>query len=370
MKRNQVKSMLGICLLATLLDTSASHAVEITQVRTDQQLIRSNQGEQVDLRFYLSEPATYVVRIFDGRDLLVDEIEGRAERAGEQLASWNGQMADGTLVPPEAYRYTITAIDEVNGEVVYDLSDARAGLKVVARNVRWDAEAGKITYSLAQPARVNIRVGLKNFGPLLATVIDWVPRSAGTHAEDWDGQDQSGVLDISDHPNLEVKVDAFSLPDNVILVGPPPREVRLIEGLENRSLRAVDASMQSAQRIHAHSRQSIESRGDVAIEVLLQGDFDRDEAGNMVVSGRVPVRMTVNKGHEQRVVNRRFEPVFYVDGAFTFENDVGFLPFTWIWDTTKVNNGVHYVTANLRGYEGNFGMATVPVRVENPEVME
>ena len=52
------------------------------------------------------------------------------------------------------------------------------------------------------------------------------------------------------------------------------------------------------------------------------------------------------------------------DGIFVFENETGFLPMTWNWDSTSVNPGTHYLTANLRGYEGNFGIATLKVDVE------
>ena len=50
-----------------------------------------------------------------------------------------------------------------------------------------------------------------------------------------------------------------------------------------------------------------------------------------------------------------------------FENETGFLPMTWNWDTSNASPGIHYLTANLRGYEGNFGMATVKVRVVSRE---
>jgi hypothetical protein len=36
---------------------------------------------------------------------------------------------------------------------------------------------------------------------------------------------------------------------------------------------------------------------------------------------------------------------------------------TWLWDTSTVNEGEHYVTTNVRGYEGNFGTATLKVWV-------
>jgi hypothetical protein len=34
---------------------------------------------------------------------------------------------------------------------------------------------------------------------------------------------------------------------------------------------------------------------------------------------------------------------------------------TWNFDPAALNEGEHFLTVNLRGYEGNFGMATVKV---------
>ena len=64
-----------------------------------------------------------------------------------------------------------------------------------------------------------------------------------------------------------------------------------------------------------------------------------------------------------RILAERFETVFYLDGRYEFENEVGFLPATWVWDPEGANEGVHYLTGNLLGYEGHFGIATVKVYV-------
>ena len=56
--------------------------------------------------------------------------------------------------------------------------------------------------------------------------------------------------------------------------------------------------------------------------------------------------------------------MFYVDGVFAHENELGYLPLTWTWDTAQFNPGEHFVTLNIRGYEGNFGTATIKVVVQ------
>jgi hypothetical protein len=40
---------------------------------------------------------------------------------------------------------------------------------------------------------------------------------------------------------------------------------------------------------------------------------------------------------------------------------------TWLLNTDTLNEGEHYLSVNLRGYEGNFGLATVKVYVQRPK---
>jgi hypothetical protein len=77
----------------------------------------------------------------------------------------------------------------------------------------------------------------------------------------------------------------------------------------------------------------------------------------------VPVVIDVPPEMRQLVLSQRFEPVFFVDGVFVFENEVGFLPLQWTWKPTEADVGERTVTVNLRGYDGAFGIVSVKVRV-------
>lgn len=61
-------------------------------------------------------------------------------------------------------------------------------------------ETGVITYTLAEPARVSIKViKAKTRELYLKTIVNWEARDAGTHSETWDGRDYEGkVIDLAE----------------------------------------------------------------------------------------------------------------------------------------------------------------------------
>jgi hypothetical protein len=347
-------------LLGGLLLASPAWALQIADVQASHLRFDPTTGEQVRVDFALDEPASVVLRWFDGLDRPVAASAPQRFEAGAHGLTWDGLgAASGQPVPPEAYVFVLEAVDANGKKVVHDLTDRTGGEPVRAEDIRWDPATGFIHYALPVPARINVRIGLKNNGPLLATVLDWVPREPGADRFAWNGKDASGVLELATHPELAILVDAYSLSANTVIVGPPQSAVHLAAApLGRGETRPRDGTPR--KRMHYHAHQPLDQRGDVAISVHAV------DANGDTVRGRVALRLDVDPKDRQRILATRFEPVFFVDGTFAFENEVGFLPTTWVWDTTRVNNGWHYINVNVRGYEGNFGMATLKLKVDNP----
>ncbi len=336
----------------------------ISQVRLDRERFDPQKGEMVEVRFSLNEPAKVTLSIFDGRDRLVSTtVQDLA--AGDRVLKWNGQDAAHKPVPAEAYTYTLLATN-ANGQTRHDLTDLTGGAPLAVQDVRWDPAEGRIHYYLDKPGRVNLRLGLEG-GPHLRTVIDWVPRSAGANAETWDGIDASGVLNLSGNPAIVPSVKAYALPDNTVFVGDNPNRIRFASEAEANVQRERTAP-QSPRQMFNHTQQPLETRGDLDAQLSLAGKARQDNDGRWVVSGKIPLRADVADAQRLIAIERRFEAVFYVDGVFSHENEIGYLPLTWTWDSSQVNNGEHFLTVNIRGYEGNFGAASVKVVVENPSV--
>lgn len=356
-----MRTFVTALLLVTL--GPSSQALEIRRVGADRLQTKSPMTKPLSVRFELSEPASTELRIFDARDYLIRRVQSAgALAAGSHDLEWDGKDDSGRPVPPGAYRYLLAARSSDGVEVVYDLSDLTGGRPLRARQVEWEAKEGQISYVLPGPAIVSVRIGLRNDGPLLRTLVDWLPRPAGPNREAWDGLDSSGVIRLSEHENREIAVSAFALSDNTILVG-ETREPALFVDLGDARPLARSRSNEGPPRRGNPSIQPAHERGDIEIALTLVEPGGNDADGLPVVSGKVPIRLTVDESDQRRTANRRFEAAFFVDGLKVFENEIGFFPMTWYWDATHINPGVHYVTANLIGYEGNFGMSTLRLRV-------
>lgn len=354
-------------LVVACSTVSAAHAsLTIADVRLDRPRIDPSHNEVVTISFQLSEAAATTLHIFDGRGVEVRHVDSPVESAsGAHELAWDGRDWRGIAVPAEAYVYTLSAAASNGERVEYDLTDLTGGETLTPRDVKWNASTGLISYILDKPARVNVRLGLQNDGPLLRTLIDWVPRSEGQQNEPWDGMDANRALNLSDHPSLAIGVNAFALPDNTIFVGAPPAVVHVVEQLPSPVVRRPGAGQ--VKHMYDHAQQNLESRGDYTIRLKLPQDLSTHD-GLPVVDRATPLTIEADDRDRARVISRRFEPVYFVDGQFLFENEVGFLPMTWVWDPTTASEGVHYLTVNLRGYEGNFGMATRKVYVRHAAV--
>jgi hypothetical protein len=360
-----MKYATGLVLGLALILPGALWAQElaITNVQPDRAQVASSKDAGVQLRFAITAPAQVALRIYDGRDLQIRQVESRSVLpTGEHSLKWDLRDERGRWVPDEAYSYVLEARGKDGKTVRHDLTDLTAGATVAVRDAKWDAQSGKLSYVLDRPGRVSVRRGLNEGGPLLRTLLDWVARPAGLQQEQWDGRDASDVLDLGKHPRLVTSVQAFSLPENSILVGAATSKVTLIADLDAKTPRREKSSA-TPKRMYAHGQQPLDARGDFKVQLTMSNTLPRTDAGIPIVTSLTPVRLEVSELDRERALSRRFEPVFFVDGQFAFENEVGFVPMTWNFDPAALNEGEHFLTVNLRGYEGNFGMATVKVLV-------
>ncbi len=352
-----------LALVACAAASAAAAAPHVVSAAHTPEIFDPAKNESVTIHLRLSEAAPARVHIYDPRSIRVRTLAVAAPAERSQVV-WDGRDERGRRVPPEAYVYAVETTGAEGKPTLWDPTDEGDPELFAAEDIVWDPQSSQLRYRLPHTARIRIRIGLRNEGPLLRTLLDWVPRAAGDHVEAWDGTDANGVLDLAQHPALAFVTHAFPLSRSTILVGPPPRETILIEDPpEPRELRP--AASPARKRMFDYAHQSIEDRRDFPIRLEPAADLERTPDGTPIVDGLTPVRLFVDPPYLERLQNERYEAVFFVDGQYAFENEVAFLPTTWSWDPRGLPDGRHYLSANIRGFEGHFGMTTIEFLVRN-----
>jgi len=350
-------------LLLLLAVANPVKALTIKNVSHEKIPLGSSQFDRVNIRFALDETASVTLNIYDGRDYLVRQIGAQGLTKGDNAMSWDLADNAGNRVPDGHYHYTLTATGSVGDPVTYDTTDLTGGDLVLLKNLEWDKKTNRVRYTVDKASLVNLRAGIDEGGPLLRTLLSWYPRSRGTYTEKWDGNDISGELDISQLNGVNLSGTAYTLSSNTIIVGQPVSEPEFIEKL------TWDTHQREAQNVKYIGRlklgvANLSDKRDFAVIMEMPENLKKNASGDVVLSGIVPIRITASEDLLQKINNQRFEPVLFVDGKYQSEVELGFLPITWRLDTTKLEPGVHYLAVNLRGFDGEYGVAIKQFSIE------
>jgi len=348
-----------------LLSVFAHHAnaLTITSVSHKAMTNESGQLNRVNIRFALDEDAAVELNIYDGRDYLIRQLPSKSYTAGDNSIEWGLDDNGGNRVPDGHYHYTLTAKGSGGNSVTYDTTDLTGGDLRPLSNLEWDNKTGELKYSVRKSSLVNIRAGVENGGPLLLTLLNWYPRSYGMHTEIWNGKDASGQLDISQIEGMHLSGTAYTLSSNTVIVGQPAAAPEFIKEITWDKQQRVASSVKYSGRLKLGVA-NLSDKRDFTVIMEIPDDFKQAEDGNIILSGVVPVRITAPDDQLQRINNQRFEPVLFVDGKYQSEIEVGFLPLTWRLDTTVLTPGDHYIAINLRGFDGEYGVAIKKFRIE------
>ncbi|MCP4128461.1 MAG: hypothetical protein GY753_15575, partial [Gammaproteobacteria bacterium] len=168
---------------------------------------------------------------------------------------------------------------------------------------------------------------------------------------------------VATHPKLELRASAFKLPRNTVFILPLSNEVTEPIEMPWKEQRR-QPSHPTPTQARDYARQPAEERRDVALTLGLVNDYPQDAAEVPLVAGQVPIRIDVAEARHAALFKQRFEPVFFIDGIFLSEIELGFLPTTYLWDSREYNPGIHYLTVNIVGFEGSMGSATLKLKIE------
>lgn len=333
--------------------------LRLDSISLDKKSFNPDAGEFVNIRYKPSRSCSATITICDSWGIPVKVLaDNRPVSSRSENITWNGLDEKGTLVASGVYFYVVELKDEDTG-YIYNPYRGSHGITLKSVTGSYDREKGEINYTLPQAARVRIRVGLKDGGPLLITPLDWTTKIAGRYTLKWDGKDGSGNINLAAHPKRNLVIFAYTLADNSIII-----ESDREPSIKSKSDIPALFSPELALDRDRHARNYFTMSHEPGISMGFQGNFKKTEEGMLKVQGIVPVKVSIAPEDRLALENSRYEIMFFVDTVFLFEEEAGFTPFTYMWDTRGLSEGEHLLTVNLWSYEDNCGVVTKRVFVQ------
>lgn len=337
--------------------------VRFSNIRMNQKEFYPDKDETVALYFDISTESRVTLKLYDRRDRLVRTlINNQAVDKGPCRIQWDGKDDNGNLLPQGYYVFTLTGRTDDEKIKVYDPADETGGNLIQVRDAQLDALKGEIRYTMPKAGMVRIRAGLEN-SLLLRTLVDWEPRQAGLHKEPWDGLDQAGLINLFQLPEQKVSIFAYSLPDNSIILKRKSQKNDIASDTftHQKELRPSRKIRMSHKFKHATHDAAICHEPD--FRILFQGSPQQTADGIPVLSGIVPVKIVLSDDDKKHLESTRFEIMLFVDLIFLFEDEEGYTPFTYFWDTTLLPEGEHLLTVNIWSYDDHCGTKTRKVMI-------
>jgi hypothetical protein len=343
--------------------------LEIQDVRISTQRFNPTLGESVDIRFKTTRPCKSIVQIFSPDFRLITELgDIQMELDGvTQRLTWDGKDSNGIVVPDEGYFITIESYGYSGQRVFYDPTVFSGG-EFFNPEISYDPISKTLNYTLDSSSRIRLRAGIHQ-GPLLNSLMNWMPKCAGTYKDPWDGTAAGSTTSVVNMDGFRLFGEAFTLPDNsIISVGNSKitfEEYRRAQ-LHN-SPRKIERPLFYNNKVDA---------GDDLRDLITTGVFpdfslsilDKPNAlssGSAKVRGNVPVQVKLDEDVYRNLTEDRYEIICYVDFMFSTEMEEGYSPAIWMWDSTHVPNGVHILTVNVASYPGHVESKSIEVIVEN-----
>jgi FlgD Ig-like domain len=359
MKRSRWFSLAGLLLPTLALG-------QVTLIRMSVPEFASGSGK-VGYTVRAAQAGSLTLEILTGDGDVVRRLAVPDARAGEHELAWDGKDERGRPVPDEAY--CARAVLEAAGNRAVDDPCTRTGGEVLTGIQPSLSPNGDIAYTLDRPARVLIRVGVKG-GAMMRSLSVWRPRPAGRNLQRWNGFDDSGQIDLRTD-RLALLVTAFRLPDfSVITTGN--------DGLEYRAWRSAQGWTEKPDTPAAGSGgQPLERAGqriarqhymarykdrEPRIEVMLVDVNGKPLAAGATVPDNVRISVDLHPEDRWLMQEQLYEVAFFVDGDFVSEEENGYVPIGWLWNTVSLKPGPHLLTVNLTGFTGRVGTKTIAVR--------
>lgn len=323
-------------------------------------------GEDLNIHFRLSNKAKVKITIYDPDFTVVSTLDhGSFLESGKHTSVWDGKDLDGNVVPDEAYFFVITANDEKGIEQIYDPTAFSGGEGHDLTEVTIEPDTKIITYRLPVMARVLIRLGVQD-GPLLKTLVDWQPRVAGEITEYWNGRDQDNLIDLLNHPRFKMLITYFTLPENSVITYGNGAVDYMEYKKSIGAKRPVKTRIIKAEALVSPHYQ-LPRMADYSPKLKLSlSNVKSHEKGNIpILQGKTQVKVDIDELDKSFFANQQYEITLFLDTEFYAEQEMGYVPFNWVWDLSNVSEGEHIFTVNLSGFKDQIGILSKKIAVIN-----
>lgn len=224
MVRFSCSSWLAALFLATASVVVGAPPPAIAGVAVTPAVFIPSLRQEVTVAFDVGRQGKLAVQVVDRDGFLVRTLAADAKvRPGKARYVWDGRDDAGQVVADEAYSFRVELVTP-SGTERYFPADAEPEM-LEASPGYYDRQGGTFVYELKKPARVHAQAGtaLKDektgemVGPVLKTLVNREPRSAGRVADSWDGRDAGGTIYVPDLPHFVTSVMATALPENAVI---------------------------------------------------------------------------------------------------------------------------------------------------------
>lgn len=227
----------------------------------------------------------------------------------------------------------------------------------IIKTLSFDPKTAAVSYELAYPARVRIRVGTKE-GPLFRTIVDWQERGVGLHKEEWDGFGSSGKVKLAGSRDLVFTFNYFTEDDtflkNVSLEDIMPHPEQLVVG---RFLPSLDINR--LHKTHDHK-----FCYDPELKVVLPKNILYTDGGYIIIKDKTQITVTLSEKDKTWFSRERYSIHIFTDEVFLRGELEGYSPYNFILGPQVLSKGKHIITVNYSGFADHIGIASIPVYIE------
>jgi hypothetical protein len=208
-------------------------------------------------------------------------------------------------------------------------------------------------------------------GPMMCSLLNWEPRAAGKNIYNWNGMDSDNLVNLLSNEKYGISVSAFRLPAfSIIATGNASLSYAEYFRMNQWDFKPIPEDEKLNERglygISPHYYTQRIADRDPRILIHFPDSITRNDSGVAVLSPGhpIPVKVTMDAADEQYIDETKYEVTFFVDYTFMSEEELGFMPITWLWQPNNLEVGKHLLTVNVSGFKGHVGVKSIEFMVE------